>query len=133
MVGARTFLTDYLFRRLRSPCLGPGLHPAGDRLMIREEVVAVVGAVMAYATTEKRLPQRRVQQPHVNVPVVRLQHRGGVELPGGFQDDHSRERLLSIGEVVKRPALALEAHERENLIASRPWQVLADLCGRAEQ
>ena len=44
---------------------GPGRHPPGDRLMIREEVVAVVDAVKADTTADKRLSQRAVEQPHV--------------------------------------------------------------------
>ncbi len=100
--------------------------------MIREEVVAVVDAVMAHAAAQKRIPQCSVQQPHVDVPIIRLQHRGRVDLPGGSRVDRPLERPLAVGEVMKRPDLALKEHERENLIASRPRQVLADLCARAE-
>ncbi len=133
MVGARTFLPNHLLRRLRTPRLGPGRHPPGDRLMIREEVVAVVDAVKADTTADKRLSQRAVEQPHVDVPVVRLQHLDSIDLLSGLRVNRLLERPSGIGDVMKRPHLALQQHEREDLLALRPWQVLSDLRTRPER
>lgn len=129
---ALAFLADYLLGGLVPARLGLGLHTPSDRLVVRQEVVAAVSAVVLYAALAQGHAKSRVQQPHINVPVLRFQQFPCIQALCALGFDYLFERPAGINEIMKRPHLAVGEYEGKDLTAHRPGQPFDDFHGCPE-